>query len=164
MEKKQKNKTTNPDSMNDAKTFGPTLRGISSKRRATGNIHKDVWLDHFSTVFNITTESQQHDNISVGLVDDCLSDEFNFQLNRDISYAEVSKATNLLKQNKAVGPDTSIPEVFIHSEETIIAFLVELFIKVFASGQFSDAWAEAIIQPLHKKGNVPDPYNHRGIS
>ena len=91
----EKNKTTtNPDSMNDAKTFGSTLRGISSKRRATGNIRKDIWLDHFSTVFNVTKESQQHDNIPVGLVNDCLSDTFNLHLNRDISYAEVSKATN----------------------------------------------------------------------
>ena len=33
-----------------------------------------------------------------------------------------------------------------------------------SSGQFPDAWTEAIIQPLHKKGNTQDPNNYRGIS
>ena len=39
-----------------------------------------------------------------------------------------------------------------------------LFSQVFSSGQFPDAWTEAIIQPLHKKGNTQDPNNYRGIS
>ena len=39
-----------------------------------------------------------------------------------------------------------------------------LFNQVFSSGQFPIAWTEAIIQPLHKKGNTQDPNNYRGIS
>ena len=83
---------------------------------------------------------------------------------RDISHDEVTKAINHLKQNKAGSADTLIPEVFMYSAEIITPFLVALFNQVFSSGQFPDAWTEAIIQPLHKKGNINDPNNYRGIS
>ena len=85
-------------------------------------------------------------------------------MNGDISHNEVAEAISHLKQNKAGGPDTLIPEIFIHSAEIITPFLVGLFNQVFSSGQFPDAWIEAIIQPLHKKGNAQDPNNYRGIS
>ena len=76
---------------------------------------------------------------------------FNLQLNGDISHNEVTEAISHLKPNKVGGPDTLIPEIFIHSAEIITPFLAGLFSQVFSSGQFPDAWTEAIIQPLHKK-------------
>ena len=99
-----------------------------------------------------------------GSLHESLSETFNLQLNGDISHNEVVEAINHLKQNKAGRPETLIPEIFIHSAEIITPFLVGLFNQVFSSGQFPDAWTEAIIQPLHKKGNTRDPNNYRGIS
>ena len=49
-----KNKLIN--SAKDPKTFWSTLKRISSKKRVAGSIDKDVWLEHFSNVFNATTE------------------------------------------------------------------------------------------------------------
>ena len=85
-------------------------------------------------------------------------------MNGDISQNEVVEAISHLKQNKAGGPDTLIPEIFIHSAEIITPFLVGFFNQVFSSGQFPDACTEAVIRPIHKKGNTQYPHNYRGIS
>ncbi len=83
-----KNKLIN--SAKDPKTFWSTLKRISSKKRVTGNIDKDVWLEHFSNVFNATTEP--YENVFDGSLHECFSETFNLQLNGDISHNEVVEA------------------------------------------------------------------------
>ena len=85
------------------------------------------------------------------LMHECFSETFNLQLNGGISHNEVTEAISHLKQNKAGGPHTLISEILIHSAEIITPFLLGLFSQVFSSGQFLDAWTEAITQPLHEK-------------
>ena len=87
----------------------------------TGNIDKDVWLGHFSNVFNATTEP--YENVFDGSLNESPSETFNLQLNGDISHNEVVEAISHLKQNKAGGPDTLIPDIFIHSAEKFIIYL-----------------------------------------
>ena len=48
--------------------------------------------------------------------------------------------------------------------DKIVPFLVHLFKKVFTSGEYPEAWTEAVIYPLHKKGSIHEPDNYRGIS
>ena len=112
-------------------------------------------------MFNSTTEP--YENVFDGCLHECFSETFNPYLNVNISHNEVIEAISHLKQNKAGGSDTLIPETFTNSAEIITPFLVGLFNQVFSFGQFPDAWTEAIIQPLHKKGNTQDPNNYRGI-
>ena len=83
-----KNKLIN--SAKDPKTFWSTLKRISSKKRVTGNIDKDVWLEHFSNVFNATTEP--YENVFDGSLHESFSETFNLQLNGDISHNEVVEA------------------------------------------------------------------------
>ena len=85
-------------------------------------------------------------------------------LDADITEDEVVAAIKNLKDKKAAGPDGIIPEIFKHSSQVIVPFLVDLFNHIFSTGQFPQAWTEAMIHPLHKKGNVNDPDNYRGIS
>ena len=85
-------------------------------------------------------------------------------LNLDISPQEVTESIDHLKANKAGGLDGIIPDVFKHSCDKIIPFLVQLFNTVFASGEYPEAWAEAVVYPLHKKGSIHEPDNYRGIS
>ena len=92
-----------------------------------------------------------NENVFDGSLHESFSETFNLQLNGDISHNDVTEAISHLKPNKVGGPDTLIPEIFIHSAEIITPFLAGLFSQVFSSGQFPDAWTEAIIQPLHKK-------------
>ena len=46
--------------------------------------------------------------------------------------------------------------LFKHSCDKIIPFLVHLFNTAFASGEYPEAWTEAVIYPLHKKGSIHD--------
>ena len=86
-----------------------------------------------------TTESNRNSYAE----DDCL--------NLDISPQEVTESIDHLKANKAGGLDGIIPEVFKHPCDKIIPFLVHLFNTVFASGEYPEAWTEAVVYPLHKK-------------
>ena len=42
--------------------------------------------------------------------------------------------------------------------------LINLFNKIFEKGHFPEAWSEDYVIPLHKKGNVNDVENYRGIT
>ena len=90
----------------------------------------------------------------------CTEDDF---LNSDISPKEVTEAIHHLKANKAAGPDGSIPEVYKHADGKIISFLVHLFNTIFTPGEYPEAWTEAIILLLYKKGSTHEPDNYRGI-
>ena len=81
-----------------------------------------------------------------------------------LSPEEVIEAIHKLTGNKAAGPDSIIPETFKHSCKSITPFLVWLFNKVFSSGEYPEAWTEALIHPLLKKCSVLNPDNYRGIS
>ena len=50
------------------------------------------------------------------------------------------------------------------AEQEITHFLTKYFNVLFSSSQFPSEWTEAIIIPLHKKGDVNNPDNYRGIS
>lgn len=69
-----------------------------------------------------------------------------------------------VKNGKAAGPDGIIGEFFKHSATSIVPFLVQYFNYLFETGNFPEDWTEAIIQPLHKKGDINSPDNYRGIS
>ena len=45
-------------------------------------------------------------------------------------------------------------QVFKHSCDKIIPFLVQLSNTVFASGEYPEAWTKAVIYPLHEKGSI----------
>ena len=42
--------------------------------------------------------------------------------------------------------------------------LHKLFNRIFEHGEFPKDWCNSIIVPLHKRGDVHDPINYRGIS
>ena len=122
-----KNKLIN--SAKDPKTFWSTLKRISSKKRVTGNIDKDVWLEHFSNVFNATTEP--YENVFDGSLHECFSETFNLQLNGDISHNEVVEAIMQPSKTAQGGWTRHFnSRDIIHSAEIRIPFLVGLFSQV----------------------------------
>ena len=70
----------------------------------------------------------------------------------------------MLKKGKAAGPDGTISEFLKNSACSVVPFLVRYLNKLFSSGLYPDNWSEAVIQPLHKKGDPNIPDNYRGIS
>ena len=45
-----------------------------------------------------------------------------------------------------------------------MSYLHILFNKIFDTGIFPDTWGDGFIVPLHKKGNVENVENYRGIT
>ena len=86
------------------------------------------------------------------------------ELNTDFSQNEIIKAIKQLKSNKAGGPDKLINEFFIHGQHILVPILWNLFNKIFDTGVFPEEWAEGFIIPLHKKGNLNNVENYRGIT
>ena len=46
----------------------------------------------------------------------------------------------------------------------MLPFIIKLFNRLFENGEFPVQWTKIILIPLHKKGNVNNPDNYRGIA
>ena len=55
-------------------------------------------------------------------------------------------------------------EILKALDTAIVPFLVKYFNKLFSSGLNPTEWTKAIIAPLHKKGDINNVDNNRGIS
>ena len=84
--------------------------------------------------------------------------------NEAISKQEVMASIGKLKSGKSSGPDKIIGEMLKHVNDVVIDFLVTLFNKLFDHGTFPQEWSKSIIVPIHKKGDVNQPDNYRGIA
>ena len=85
-------------------------------------------------------------------------------LDERISQAEIQKAINRLATNKSSGEDNLLNEYFISAGSILLEPLEILFNKIFESGKFPTDWSTGITVPIHKKGDVNDPNNYRGIT
>ena len=85
------------------------------------------------------------------------------RLNKDITEVEVKNTIRNLKNQKASGYDCVMPEMLKLSGNTIVPFLTRCFNKVFTDGTYPEEWTRAVIIPLHKKGDLENPDNYRGI-
>ena len=68
------------------------------------------------------------------------------------------------KLQKMKFPDGLIAELFKESSRASLPLLNILFNRLFLLGTFPESWSRSIIVPIHKKGNVSNPENFRGIS
>ena len=96
-----------------------------------------------------------------------VNDEFSImfeELNLNFSQNEILQSIKQLKTNKSGGPDELINEFFIHGKHVLAPVLCNLFNKIFECGVFPEEWSEGYIIPLHKKGNLNDAENYRGIT
>jgi len=57
-----------------------------------------------------------------------------------------------------------MPEMLKLSGNNTVPFLTRCFNKVFTDGTYPEEWTRAVIIPLHKKGDLENPDNYRGIS
>ena len=151
----------------DPKQFWRNVKKFTTKTRQVSDTSDEQWLEHFKRVFDVKgMEQDTGDEMSSSYTTESnrnsyAEDDF---LNSDIRPQEVTESIDHLKANKVAGLDGIIPEVFKHSCDKIIPFLVHRFGTVFTSGVYPEAWTEAVIYPLHKKSSIHEPDNYRGIS
>lgn len=80
------------------------------------------------------------------------------------SMEEVERAINDLKNNKAPGEDGVHGEFLKAGGAVIRKQLYGLITKIWTEEKTPDEWKEAIVVPIHKKGDKQDCKNYRGIS
>ena len=81
-----------------------------------------------------------------------------------ISYTEIFKACRELSINKSGGPDFVLNEFFKYGINEMVFYLCNLFNTIFEKGYFPTKWTEGFIVPLHKKGDINQVENYRGIT
>jgi hypothetical protein len=95
----------------------------------------------------------------------CDSDELPDCLNADITVEEIERAMRRLKNGKAPGPTTGIPNELVEYGGAPMARLLQpLFQRVWATGHLPEQWRRGVIQYFHKSGSTADVANYRGIT
>ena len=85
-------------------------------------------------------------------------------MDSDITEDEVKAAIRHLKNNKSPVPGGINNEILKAHDTAVTPSLVKYVNKLFSSGSYTIEWTKAIIVPLHKKFDINDVDNYRGIS
>lgn len=146
---------------NNSEEFWKEIKKHNRKFKVKNNITKEEWFHHFSSVLNESVEENEGD---VNSTEDTDSDNTFQCLNVDITEDEVKESLKHARCGKAAGPDGIINEVLKAAQSSIVLFLTKYFNAIFSKGVFPSEWTKATIFPLHKKGDLNNPDNYRGIA
>ena len=154
------------NSSGSPKTFWRKLKVMSDKKAKVKNdITLDEWKVHFEGLFEYIDAPNYHENdMHIFEEPPELDDLEDFVFNSEITEEEILRVVRALKPDKSAGPDNIVPGLFINCIELILPILHKLFDRLFELGEFPSDWCNSIIVPLHKRGNINEPTNYRGIS
>ena len=141
------------------KQFWKTVNNLRKGNQSTTQpIKIDEFAEYFERISNIS-------NTTNHVVDstDVLQTDIE-ELDRDISIGEIEKAINSLKRGKSPGFDGLLSDFFIDAKHFIVPYLMNTYNEIFNSGIYPESWSKGLIVPIHKKGEISDPNNYRGIT
>lgn len=156
----------------DYKEFWKLVKKYTFSRTNSNKITAFDWQHYFEGLLNPKANLKCNDDFDKLIYDAVVSHDSNDctlclhedDLSNDITQQEVNAAIDKLKCDKAPGSDGVPSEFFKCIKFDISPYLAQLFTQILNSGRFPNAWTEAIIVPLHKKGSVNVCSNYRGIS
>ena len=116
------------------------------------------WREHFQKLLNVPGDIAPEvlDNIQQHTIITCL-DEIP-------TMDELTRAVASLKDGKAPGEDGIPAEVWKHGGANLLNRLHQLITKAWMEGSVPQAWKDASIITIYKKGDRTDCGNYRGIS
>ncbi|XP_059217473.1 uncharacterized protein LOC131994683 [Stomoxys calcitrans] len=85
-------------------------------------------------------------------------------LDKEITVEEVKRMLQKVKLNKAPGEDRIPYEFFVNATDEFISELVQVYNTMYTNGIVDESFIKTVIFPIHKKGNVNETKNYRGIS
>ena len=129
------------------------------------NLSESDFYEYFKRLSNDIAENNPEEvlNFMQSFSNDNEESTFS-ELDAVISRTEIRNSIKKLNTNKSAGDDNLINEYFKNAAEILIEPLFTLFNKIFDSRSFPENWATGLIVPLHKKGDLDDPNNYRGIT
>ena len=124
------------------------------------------FVDHLKELANLFVNNQDDviDSEAHTLDNNYLPDNVVDELNDVITVDEVKFAISNLKLGKSAGPDQLINELYVHSGEALVIHITTLLNIIFSTGKFPEIWRDGLILPIHKKNEVNDVINYRGVT
>lgn len=138
------------------KEFKPKVNMCKNKQGDILNDRDDIllrWVEHFSELLgsdeNVTPEQFEARN----------KDQV-----EDPNIDDIRKAIRRLKNYKAPGQDGMPSELYKQGGDTLEKALLEIILKVWHQQRMPDKWQVGLICPIHKKGDLLECGNYRGIT
>jgi hypothetical protein len=141
------------------------LKEVSGVKQS--NISLSSFENYFKAINNPDNRFFTPDDDKIDFINRYETNEFKImfhELNTQISADEINLAIKQLSTNKSGRPDLLLNVFFIEGKGTLLPVLHALFNKLFETGHFPDRWSEGYVIPLHKKGNINNVENYRGIT
>ena len=150
--------------------FWKIVKSLKHHKNCVNSIDANAWNEYFKALLNSNNciDKDHSQNVLEYLswhdynCEQCKDN--NDILNEYIKLEEVESVIKDLPTKKAPGIDGIVNEIIRNSKAILVPLLCSLFNIVLTNGIFPDEWCDAIIVPIHKKGDVNNPGNYRGIA
>ena len=116
------------------------------------------WKEHFQNLLNVSGEIEQE------ALDRIHQQDTNTCLDEPPTMEDLKRAIASLKDGKTPGGDGVPAEVWKHGGTCMTIKLHDLICKAWDDGSVPQAWKDATIVTIYKKGDRTDCGNYRGIS
>ena len=137
----------------------------------TGDVTKE---EDVAAVFNsyfVEKINTLKSNIDPGLIRDPLErinakvkdKNLKFSL-KPVTVKAVEKIMKKMSKKKSSGKDGISQESLLLGQEALAAPLTAIINQSINTGTFQSQWKEAVVIPIHKKGDAKDPKNYRPVS
>ena len=93
-----------------------------------------------------------------------INQNYSEELDANLTESELRSAIFSQNSNKMPRIDSIPSEIFKASYDIISPFLLSLYKRMYATGEYPRSWGDGIINPIFKKGDINDAQNYRGIT
>ena len=122
-------------------------------RNGITNISNREWMEHYTNLFRCDSQSKIPDSVTTS-----------GPLDYEITMEEMMKAKGILKPGKATGIDGISNEMIREALNIYPQAVLNVLNKLMGHGSGVPVWLTSLLLPIHKKGQVDDPDNYRGIA
>ncbi|XP_075159386.1 uncharacterized protein LOC142232535 [Haematobia irritans] len=148
---------SNINSIKSQRDWWNTAKEIRNQRSQIGtNITADDFLKYFQALLNprqsLSEISYAQPHILIPYLDD------------PITMSELKSILKTFKYNKAPGEDRIPYEFLMNATDNFHTLLLKKYNESFESNEMDESFSKTIIFPIHKKGNVNETSNYRGIA
>ena len=159
--------------LNDPKRFWEIINKMNNwgieKTDQTEYIEPSTWHKHFKSLLNRRNSRKESTQTHVTKDRDKIGNLWNYEtfdpiIDGRITAAEMRDALRQLKNRKSPGPDRIIAEYLKVFGENYECILLKIIRTLFARHLYPPQWDTNYLKPIHKKDDIEDPDNYRGIA
>ena len=154
------------DSLQDAnpRAYWKLVKELQGGKESSPDLDPKIFYDHYKHLNQDNRPlSEERAELIKKLAELESSPSFN-SLDFRITETEITKAIMGLKTNKAQGLDLVRNEMLKSGQQTLLKSLKKLFNLILVAGSYPSCWGVGRVVSIHKKGDMSDPSNFRGIT